>query len=128
MGFLSEAETIRYLNERTAASELVVFTSPPTKAADDGTEVVGGGYSRQAAPFAPATAGSAGRTGQVINDSSITIPNMPVAWDAIAGWGLAEVGASDPWFIEPNWTPTEEFPVGGNLNIPAGALVLYGEN
>ena len=128
MGFLTEPETIRYLDERTAGSELVIFTSPPTKAGDDGTEVVGGGYSRQAVPFAPATAGSVGRTGQVANDSSVSFANMPVASSGVQGWGLADAATDEVWYVDPNWTPTEAFDVGGNLNIAAGALVLYGEN
>ena len=128
MGFLTEAETIRYLDERTAGSELVLFTDPPTKVGTDGTEVVGGGYLRPAVPFAPATAGTFGQTGRVANDSGVTIPNMPVASTAVQGFGLADAATDEIWYVDPDWTPTKPFAAGEDFHADAGALVLYGEN
>ena len=131
--FLTEEETILYLNSRTnsiaydaGTSEVVFFTVPPTKAGDDGTELAGGGYARVIVPFGTATAGSSGRTGQVANDAAISIENMPVAWDDVVGWALAVGETGRIWFVNDSWTPDEEFAVGGTMNVAAGSLVIYG--
>lgn len=133
--FLTEAFTIDVLNSKTNSigyaagdSELVLFTDPPTKAGTDGVEVVGGGYARQIVQFGTATAGSAGRTGQVVNEASVLISNMPVASADVVGYALADAVTHEIWFVNDSWTPTETFAVGGNFSAPVGALVLYGNN
>ena len=130
--FLTEEETILYLNSRTnsiaydaGTSEVVFFTVPPTKAGTDGTELAGGGYERVLVSFGTATAGSSGRTGQVANDAAFAIENMPVASIDVVGYALAVGETGRIWFVKDDWTPTEEFAVGGTMNVPAGALVLY---
>src|SRR5262245_12089692 len=133
--FITQDETKRYLDSRTNSvyyapgdSELVLFTTPPTKVGTDGTEVAGGGYTRPTVSFATAVNGSSGRTGQTSNDAGVTITNMPVASTAILGYGLADTATNEIWFVNDTWTPTNAFAIGGNFHIEPGELVLFGEN
>ena len=133
--FITQAETKRYLDSRTNSvyyapgdSEIVFFTTPPTKVGTDGTELTGGGYARVTVGFGTAVNGSAGRTGQTSNDVGFTVTNMPVASTSVVGYALADSVTHEIWFVNDSWTPTNAFAVGGNMNVAAGALVLFGNN
>lgn len=105
-------------------SELVLYTTPPTEAGDDGTEI--SPYTPPSITVGAAVNGTTGRTAQNTNTNGLLVADMPVDFDQINGYGYRTIGEDDPWLVNDSWTPTDTSKVAGdNLYIPPGGLTTF---
>lgn len=112
--FLTRSAGKAYLDSLT---NLVValYTAPPTESTA-GTELTGGGYSRQPYSTPVAANGLAGETARRVG-TNILFTNMPVASSAILGLALIDSLSGEIVAVDDTWTPSSSFAVGGNLLI-----------
>lgn len=104
---------------RPSAIYLGLFNVTPSDTGG-GTEVVGGGYTRQAATFAATTSG----TGQTSNTNTVTFTANGANWGAVVGLGLYDAASGGnllfygPLLVSKTISDTDSFTVPpGNLTI-----------
>jgi hypothetical protein len=103
----------------TSPSQVYValFTSDPTDAGT-GTEVSGGGYTRQAVTF------NAPSNGQVTNASDILFPVATASWGTVTHVGIYDAQTGGNLLFSGALTTSKTISTNDQLKIAAGSLSI----
>lgn len=108
-------------NVATAAPATVylgLFTAAPGETGG-GTEVSGGGYARQAVPFAAPDA-----NGQVANSAQVTFPVATANWGTVAAFGIFDAAAAGNLLFYGNLGASKVIDTNDQLTFPASSITV----
>jgi hypothetical protein len=100
---------------------LALYLSNPTDA-DTGTEVSGGGYTRQQISFGEVT--QVGGKGQISNANKIEFPTATSAWGAVAYFAVRDAANGGNMMAWGPLSQTKDVAIGDQLVMAVGEMAI----
>jgi hypothetical protein len=123
----SEERRLLDLSLTNGTVYLALFTVAPDDAGAGGTEVTGGGYARQAMPFANAAATDGSGISSKANSAAITFPAATAAWGTLVAFGIMDAATGGTMRWHRNMTSQEQrAPMPGDVYTTAAGALTFG--
>lgn len=110
------------LLKRASGLYLAFFTAAPSES-DNGTEVSGGSYARQAISFSDPATDDDGTT-SMSNAAGIEFPTASSAWGTVVSWGIFDARTSGNLLWYGTLTTQKTLTANDTILVHAGDLIL----
>jgi len=100
-----------------AAVYIALFTVAPTETGG-GTEVTGGGYTRQTVVFSVPSGGT------VSNSADLIFPVASAPWGIVVAFAIMDAAAAGNMLYYGNLTATRDVQINDQIKFPVGQLIV----